>query len=103
MRQLIAEKIRTMPIGSILHGAIGKRLYKRAKDWHTTPAQAALVPAGKSADSFLRHLYWIDVVSDLEYASRAAGVLKDLSLKPAQLLDQLVPLQTSAPKKTEKK
>lgn len=102
LRELIAEKIRTMPIGSLLHGAIGKELYERAKDWQTTPTLAAMVPAGQSADTFLRHLYWVGSVSCLSYPSRARPILKALSLHPAKLLDQLAPVQTSAPRRKGK-
>lgn len=96
MKQKIAQLIRSKPIGALMNGGIGQALYQRCKSWNMKKAEAELVPNGKSAEAFVRHLGWLLALDDLSYELRAAHVLKGLGLKADALLNEFAPEKPAA-------
>lgn len=93
----VREKIAALPIGTILSGYLGTALVKHVKDWNVTPQLLSELPAGRTAESFLKHLCWAFVAGDLKSCDRAQPHLKGLGMKPAALLKRYAPaVQTSA-------
>ena len=96
IKQKIAQLIRSKPIGALMSGGIGAAVYNRCKSWNMKKAEAELVPNGKSAEAFVRHLGWLLALDDLSYESRAAHVLKGLGLKADALLNEFAPEKPAA-------